>query len=119
MYVVHEDGYDSQIWAGDDEEPENKKKQKKVHMRFLETCGTERTLLDPVRAMHLTPFPQRVPMVDFQSLMVDIAVVDNQFEAELFKEIYQLYGGRIGTKENVTTHIVVQNETKVSKSKRL
>lgn len=119
MYIVHEDGYDSQIWAGDEEEDENKKKPKKVHMRFLETCATERSFIDPIRAMHLTPFPQRVPMVDFQSLLIDIVVVENQFEAELFKEIYQLYGGKIGTKVNMTTHLVVQCEEKVAKSKRL
>lgn len=79
-------------------------------MRFLETCAVERILIDPVRAMHLTPFPQKVPIADFKGLVIDIALVDNQFEAELFKEIYQMYGGKIGMKMGVTTHIVVMCE---------
>ena len=113
MYLVHADGYEPKVWQ------ELDSKQRRVHLRFLEACLKDRMLIDSVKALHLCPMPVNVPCNAFKHQVLQMALIDNEYDSLLFEELLKLYGVKKGFKEGLTTHLVLFATDKLERSKKL
>lgn len=100
MFVIQEDGFDSQIWSKKtDENASQDSKPNMIHFRFVEQCIQQQAMLNCEDALHLCPLPHSVPIADFKRVCLEFVLIPSQLEDLVFGNLIELYGFRRGFKE--------------------